>query len=111
VPFFIKPITNRIAGSIYDSYLNPNFTTHFEFLEEQLKTAPGGGGYLCGPTLTGADILLSFPLIAAKGRSPLLTGAKYPVLMKYINKLEQEPGYKKSVDKIIEMEGSFSATF
>jgi glutathione S-transferase len=66
---------------------------------------------MCGPSLTGADILLSFPLIASKNRVPLLTEAKFPLLLKYIDKLEAEPGYKKAIDKIIEMEGSFSATF
>jgi glutathione S-transferase len=111
VPFFIRPITNRIAASIYDSYLNPNLETHFGFLEQQLRSSPGGGEYLCGPSLTGADILLSFPLIASKGRSPILTEAKFPQLLKYISKLEVEPGYKKAIDKIIELEGSFSASF
>ena len=110
VPFFMKPITSRIAGKIHSSYLNPNYETHFGFLEEQLRTAPGGGGYLCGPSLTGADILLSFPLLAARSRVPLLTEQKFPVLWKYINKLEQEPGYKTAAEKIVEMEGSFSAT-
>lgn len=66
---------------------------------------------MCGSLLTGADILLSFPLIAAKGRSPILTEQKFPLLWNYIAKLEQEPGYKKAVEKIVEIEGSFSATF
>jgi glutathione S-transferase len=61
--------------------------------------------------LTGADILLSFPLIAGKGRSPMLTEQKCPLLWKYIGKLEQEPGYKKAVEKIVELEGSFKAAF
>jgi len=110
VPFFIKPITNGVASKIYDGFLTPNFITHFAFLEEQLKTSPGSGAYLCGPTLTGADILLSFPLIAAKGRAEPLQEAKYPLLYKYIERLENEPGYLKSVEKIVELEGSFSAS-
>jgi glutathione S-transferase len=110
VPFFIKPITSRIAGQIHARYLDPNLELHFKFLEEQLRTAPGGGGYLCGSLLTGADILLSFSLITSKERSPVLTEQAFPLLWKYIAKLEQEPGYKKAVEKIVEMEGSFSAT-
>ena len=65
---------------------------------------------MCGAFLTGADILLSFPLIASRGRTAVLTEQKFPLLWKYIAKLEQEPGYKKGVKKIVEIEGSFSAT-
>jgi glutathione S-transferase len=91
-------------------FLDPNFTTHFTFLESQLSSAPSGGPYLCGPNLTGADILLSFPLIAGKGRAGL-TKEKYPKLWDYVERLESEPGYKKAADKIVEIDGKFEATF
>lgn len=107
VPFFIRPITNRIAGQIQSSFLDPSFATHFNFLEGQLKTS--GGSYLCGPNLTGADILLSFPLIAGGSRAGL-TKEKYPTLHEYVERLENEPGYKKAADKIIQIEGKFEAT-
>jgi glutathione S-transferase len=109
VPFFIRPITSRIAAQIHTSFLAPNLETQFAFLEDQLRSAPDGGGYLCGPHLTGADILMSFPLIAARGRVPILQKNKFPLLCGYIDKLEQEPGYKKAIDKIVEIEGSYSA--
>lgn len=98
-----------IASKISSSFLEPNFKTHFGFLEDQLKTSPGGGKYLCGKTLTAADILMSFPLIAAKSRGGFLTEENYPLLAKYIDALEQEEGYKKAVDRIVELEGTFSA--
>lgn len=107
VPFFIRPITNRVAGNIQSSFLEPNFATHFTFLEGQLKTS--GGSYLCGPNLTGADIMLSFPLIAGGSRAGL-TKEKYPTLHAYVERLENEPGYKKAADKIIEIDGKFEAT-
>jgi glutathione S-transferase len=66
---------------------------------------------MCGPNLTGADILLSFGLIAAKGRSAMLSEAKYPLLMNYVTRLENEPGYLKAVEKIIAIDGSFKASF
>lgn len=91
--------------------MKPNLLTHLGFLEQQLKTAPGGGGYLCGPILTGADILISFPLLASRSRIDFFTAASYPLLFAYIDKLEAAPGYKKAVEKIIEIEGSFTASF
>jgi glutathione S-transferase len=110
VPFFIKPITSAISGKIYSNFLGPNFETHFSFLEQQLETSPNGGNYLCGPNLTGADILMSFPLIAAKdGRGQGLKEGKYPLLSRYIERLEQEPGYKKAAQKIVDINGKFKA--
>jgi glutathione S-transferase len=109
-PFFIRPIASRIASKVQEAFLDENFETHFAFLEDQLRTAPDGGGYLCGPHLTAADILLSFPLLAARNRLPGLKKDKYPLLWGYIEKLEQEQGYKKAANKIIEIEGRFLAS-
>lgn len=106
VPFFIKPITGRIAGSVRSSFVNPNLKTHLEFLEEQIGTAPEDGQYICGPRLTGADILLSFPLIAARAKG-VLREVEYPKLHAYTGRLEAEPGYKRAVDRVIALEGSY----
>jgi glutathione S-transferase len=110
VPFFIKPITSGVASKIHSGFLDPNFKTHFTFLEGQLNTSPDNGQYLCGPNLTGADILLSFPLIAGKGRAGV-TKEAYPKLWAYVEKLESEPGYLKAAEKIKEIDGKFEATF
>jgi glutathione S-transferase len=110
VPFFIKPVTSGVAGKIQSMFLEPNFKTHYEFLEGQLNSSPDKGQYLCGPNLTGADILLSFPLIAGRGRSGL-TKEKYPKLYAYVDKLENEPGYKKAAEKITDIDGKFEASF
>lgn len=58
VPFFIKPITRSIATRVETMFLNAQYKTQFGFLEEQLKTSPDGGQYLCGKDLTAADILM-----------------------------------------------------
>lgn len=110
VPFFIKPITNGVAGKIQSGFLEPNFKAHFAFLEDQLSTSPGEGQYLCGPNLTGADILLSFPLIVGGARSGM-TKEKYPRICAYAARLEAEPGYKKAAAKITEIDGKFEASF
>lgn len=106
VPFFIKPITSRIGDKILTSFVEPNCVTHFSFLESQLQTS--GGQYLCGKHLTGADILLSFPLIAGKGTA--FTKEKYPGVWAYTERLEKEKGYEKAVEKIVEIEGKFEAS-
>jgi glutathione S-transferase len=72
VPFLIKPITHAIVGKITSLFLAPNFKTRYTFLEDQLKTSPDGGEFLCGKNLTAADILMSFPLEAGQSRSRML---------------------------------------
>lgn len=105
VPFFIKPITRGIAGRVESSFLEGNFKTHFDFLEGQLATSPDGGEYLCGKDLTGADILMSFPMIAAKTRGGGIKREIYPKLLAYIQKLETNEGYKRSIEKIEKLSG------
>lgn len=88
-------------------FLKPNLENNFNFLESQVKSAPDGGGYLCGSKLTGADILLSFPLSAAKGRAGL-SKEKYPTLYDYVDRMEAMEGNKKAIQKIIDAEGSYN---
>ena len=105
-PFFIKPIVSMITGAVETKFLQPTLKTHFDFLESQIATSPENGEYLCGPRLTGADILMSFPMGAAKGRSTF-SKENYPKLWAYVDRLEALDGYKKAVQKIIDIEGSY----
>ncbi|PNY25009.1 Glutathione S-transferase 1 [Tolypocladium capitatum] len=66
VPFFVRPITAVVANRISAQFIFPNAQRHLGFIDGQLATS--GGRYLCGDTLSAADILMSFPLIAAKDR-------------------------------------------
>lgn len=109
MPFFIKPITGMIAGRIETMFLNQSYQTHFEFLESQMASSPNGGEYLCGNELTGADIIMSFPLEAAQSRAGL-TADKYPKLCAYLDKIHERDAYKRAVQKIIDIEGSYNPT-
>lgn len=82
--------------------------SNFEFLEHHIASSPNKGTYLCGSELTGADIIMSFPVGAAKGQVGF-TQEKYPKLWEYSDKLESFDSYKRAVDKIVEVEGSYSS--
>ena len=105
-PFFIKPISNAIVNNINSMFLEPNFRTTFDFLESQIASSPNGGDYLCGTELTGADIMMSFPLAAAKGRAGF-SKKKHPKLWAYAERLESKEAYKKAIQKIVDVEGSY----
>ncbi|KAJ9638235.1 bifunctional glutathione transferase/peroxidase [Coniosporium apollinis] len=104
VPFFIKPITRGIVGKMNTAFLHPNFKTHLDFLEDQLATSPNGGEFLCGPELTGADIMMIFPLEAAQWRAGL-TKEKYPRLAAYIERLQQREAFQRAIKKIEDVTG------
>lgn len=105
-----------IANRVFSSFIFPNARKHLKFLEQQLSTS--SGKYLCGANLTAADILISFPLIAAKDRFDQLgqwEGGSWkkecPKVWDYVQSLEAEEGYKRSVEKIKEIDGGeFSAS-
>ncbi|KAK4631658.1 Glutathione S-transferase 1 [Fulvia fulva] len=103
-PFFVKPITRMIAGRVDSMFLTENYATHFSFLESQIASSPNGGKYLCGEKLTSADIVMSFPLMAAKTRDKI-DKSKYPKLTAYVELLENSEGYKKSIKKIEDVSG------
>ncbi|KAK4504805.1 hypothetical protein PRZ48_002767 [Zasmidium cellare] len=104
VPFFIKPITRTVASKVDDAFLTRNFLNYFNFLEQQVGSSPGGGKYICGNELTAADMMMSFPLLAAKSRNKI-DKAKYPKLIAYIETLEKNEGYQASVKEIEEKTG------
>ncbi|GFF31306.1 glutathione S-transferase 1 [Aspergillus udagawae] len=109
VPFFIKPVTRMIASKVDGAFINPNVHTHLGFLEDRLKTAPGGGPYLCGDKITAADIHLSYSVIAALSRlAPLRS--QYPGVAAYADRLQAIESYKRGVAQIERIEGTFTAS-
>lgn len=109
VPFFIRPITRGIAGKLTSQFLVPEFNLQYRFLENQLATSPNGGEYLCGTSLTAADIMMIFPLQAGRTRSGM-SEEEFPRVFAYVDKLEQREAYKRAIAKIEAVEGSFKMT-
>ena len=106
VPFIIKPITRAIIAKMEQLFFFPNMKAHFGFLEQQLATSPDGGEYLCGTELNAADILMSFPLIAAlRGDNDSISAKDYPKLNASVTRSEGQPGYKTSIEKIEKLTG------
>ncbi|KAL4860910.1 hypothetical protein BDV12DRAFT_204570 [Aspergillus spectabilis] len=112
-PIFVRGIFSFVASKIEENFLDRNFVDHFDFLEDQLQTAPGGGPYITGQTLTAADIMMSYPVIESMtrviGAQKGISWGKYPLIKEYAERLQESPGYKRAVAKIVEVEGSFRA--
>lgn len=117
IPFYVRPITTGVANKMFSTFIYPNARKHMAMIDGQLQSAPDGGPYLCGKHLTAADILMSFPLLAARGRLDNIGNwkggtwaAEFPRIGEYVAMLEKEEGYKKSVQKVEELEGKFEAS-
>ncbi|KAK9365208.1 glutathione S-transferase [Lipomyces kononenkoae] len=102
VPFFVRPVVNRVSDNIDGSFL-PDIKTQLDYLESRLKT--NGTGYFVGDSLTGADIILIFPLQLAKSRAGL-TEEQYPLLWKWIEQMEGRDAYVRASRKVAPVAGS-----
>lgn len=79
------------------SKLDRNLKTHLDFLESQITSSPDGGLYMCGKTLSAADIMLSFPLMVIE----LAMGGikQYPGLEAYVGLLKELPSCQSAIVK------------
>ena len=115
VPFYVRPVTSLVASGVFAAWIFPTVRTNLAFLEERLATS--GGGYFCGPDMTAADIMLSFGLIQAKDQFATF-GAwdkppheKFPKVWAFIERMESQPGYKRSMEKITEIDNTLGFKF
>jgi glutathione S-transferase len=104
VPFFIKPITRGIAARVDASYLTENIKTQFGFLEQQLASSPQNGEFFAGPTFTGADAMMYFPLELSATRVGA-TKEKYPKIHAYIERIQARPAYQQAIKRIEQVTG------
>jgi len=93
-PFFIRPISSRISASINDLYIMPNLSADFSMIESHLKTK----AFFAGASLSGADIMMSFPLEMAVSRAGL-TKRKYPAIHQWLERIHARPAYKRALEK------------
>jgi glutathione S-transferase len=103
-PFFIKPILRQIGSRVRGAFLDRNFSATFKFIEEQLATVPDGGEFFCGKEMTGADIMMLFPLQAAKGRAGV-SQSSHPKICAWVDRMQALDSYKRADKKIEEATG------
>ncbi|KAG2010918.1 hypothetical protein GB937_007462 [Aspergillus fischeri] len=104
VPFFIKPITGFITDKVSAEFLDQELRTHFRFLEDQLASALEEGPFLCDSRLTAADIHMSIPVLAALNLC-IIPRKEYPRLDAYAAEIQNSQGYRRAVEKVVNVEG------
>ncbi|RYZ07435.1 MAG: glutathione S-transferase [Myxococcales bacterium] len=91
VPFFIKPITRKVAGGLEEGFSAPAIATHFGFVESELATRP----YFAGQDFTAADIQMIYPVEAALLRS----GGEWPSLRAWRDRVTARPAFQRAQSK------------
>ena len=84
VPLFGKSVTKRIQ---------PWIDTHLDFVEAHLAAHP----WFAGEAMTAADVMMSFPLEAARSRGGL--DASRPATIAWLEKVHARPAYQAALRK------------
>lgn len=82
VPLMGKPAMKRIQ---------PMIDVHLDYVESELKQRP----WFAGDAMTAADIMMSFPLEAARGRAGL--GERHPNATAWLERIHARPAYQRAL--------------
>ena len=91
MPFFVRPVARAIAAKVMDLMVRPNIARQLEFMEAEL----GRSLWFAGDELSGADIMMSFPLEAAAQRAGL--DGRRPKLMAFLDRVHTRPAFKQAL--------------
>jgi len=90
MPFFMKPLAKALFGGLVKAYLDPQLAAHVEFWGAELAKSP----FFAGDALTGADIMMSFPVEAAQSSTCLPSN-----VTSYLAGLHARPAYQRALSR------------
>jgi glutathione S-transferase len=93
-PLLLKLVLNRIPimGKIAISRIQPMIDVHLDYVEAQLSERP----WFAGDDISAADIMMSFPLEAARSRGGL--DETRPATMAWLAKVHARPAYRRALE-------------
>ena len=91
LPFFARPIAKAIAGKVDAAMVAPNLARQLDHMEGELAHGP----WFAGAEFTAADVMMSFPLEAAKQRAGL--DDTRPRLMQWLRTVHARPAYRRAL--------------
>ncbi len=91
-PFFIQPIVKKIASGVESLLIAPNVNANLDFQEKTLAKS----SWFAGAQFSAADIMMSFPVEAARHRADLSTR---PHLVKFLETIHARPAYKRALER------------
>ena len=93
-PLLLKLVLSRvpIMGKMAIKRIQPMIDVHLDYVENELAQRP----WFAGDEMSGADIMMSFPLEAARSRAGL--DASRPHTIAWLNKVQSRPAYQRALE-------------
>ncbi len=94
-PLFAKLVVSRVPflGKKAAQRIQPMVDVHLDFVERELSRRP----WFAGGEMTAADIMMSFPLEAARSRAGL--GESRPATIGWLERIHARPAYQTALSK------------
>ena len=94
-PLLLMLVASKIPllGGAVLQRVQPMAEVHLDYIESELAGRP----WFAGAAMTGADIMMSFPLEAARSRAGL--GASRPHTRAWLEKIHARPAYRAALAK------------
>ncbi len=92
-PLLVKLVLTRVPllGKTAAKRIQPMIDVHLDYVEAELARRP----WFAGDEMTGADIMMSFPLEAARNRAGL--GPSRPHTIAWLDKIHARPAYQAAL--------------
>ncbi len=92
-PLLVKLVLGRIPllGKLAQKKFQPMIDVHLDFIEKELSQRP----WFAGDEMTAADVMMSFPLEAARSRAGL--GSSRPATVAWLAKVHERPAYQRAL--------------
>jgi glutathione S-transferase len=91
-PGLMKGLVKSIAGRAQQSFVDPQIKAHVDYWEAELSKSE----WFAGSELTGADIMMSFPLEAGAARGG---AASRPRVKAFLEKIHARPAYQRALER------------
>ena len=94
-PLLLKLVVGRIPlfGKAALKRIQPMIDVHLDYIESELAQRP----WFAGDQMTAADIMMSFPLEAARSRAGL--NASRPATIAWLDRIHARPAYRTALAK------------
>jgi glutathione S-transferase len=94
-PLLVKLVVNRIPflGKKVAKRIQPMIDVHLDYVESELAQRP----WFAGEEISGADIMMSFPLEAARNRAGLDTSRPHTIA--WLDRIHARPAYQAALAK------------
>lgn len=91
-PVLMRPLVKSVSSKAEGSFIDPRIGEHVRFWEQELART----GWFAGEHMTLADIMMSFPLEAAKQRADV---SQTPNIRAFLERIHARDAYKRALER------------